>query len=179
MILSFGVFLAAVAACLIVGYPLVWALLLGLGLFFALGLRRGFSARVLAAMAWKQGREALIVVPVFLLIGVVTALWRASGTISFFLYYGLRGIAPGFFLLAAFLLSAALSFALGTSYGVTGTAGVVLITLAAPAVWTWRWQQGRSSPGRTLATAAPLCPPVLRWWRPALRRGSMTTCGKC
>ena len=97
MILSFGVFLAAVAACLIVGYPLVWALLLGLGLFFALGLRRGFSARVLAAMAWKQGREALIVVPVFLLIGVVTALWRASGTISFFLYYGLRGIAPGFF----------------------------------------------------------------------------------
>ena len=32
MILSFGVFLAAVAACLIVGYPLVWALLLGLGL---------------------------------------------------------------------------------------------------------------------------------------------------
>jgi NhaC family Na+:H+ antiporter len=30
----------------------------------------------------------------------------------------------------AFLLSAALSFALGTSYGVTGTAGVVLITLA-------------------------------------------------
>ena len=56
MILSFGVFLAAVAACLIVGYPLVWALLLGLGLFFALGLRRGFSARVLAAMAWKQGR---------------------------------------------------------------------------------------------------------------------------
>ena len=57
MILSFGVFLAAVAACLIVGCPLVWALLLGLGLFFALGLRRGFSARVLAAMAWKQGRE--------------------------------------------------------------------------------------------------------------------------
>ena len=167
MILSFGVFLAAVAACLIVGYPLVWALLLGLGLFFALGLRRGFSARVLAAMAWKQGREALIVVPVFLLIGVVTALWRASGTISFFLYYGLRGIAPGFFLLAAFLLSAALSFALGTSYGVTGTAGVVLITLArsggvdlamaAGAILSGAYFGDRCSPMSSCATLVAAC----------------------
>ena len=167
MILSFGVCLAAVAACLIVGYPLVWALLLGLGLFFALGLRRGFSARVLAAMAWKQGREALIVVPVFLLIGVVTALWRASGTISFFLYYGLRGIAPGFFLLAAFLLSAALSFALGTSYGVTGTAGVVLITLArsggvdlamaAGAILSGAYFGDRCSPMSSCATLVAAC----------------------
>jgi NhaC family Na+:H+ antiporter len=126
----FAVFLAAVAACLATGHSLLWALLLGLALFYGLGLRRGYSHRALAAMAWKKGRDAMIVVPVFLLIGTVTALWRSSGTIAFFLYYGLRGIAPGFFLLMAFLLSATLSFALGTSYGVTGTAGVVLITLA-------------------------------------------------
>lgn len=130
MILCFAIFLAAVVLCLATSHSLIWALLLGLALFFGLGLRRGFSAGVLAAMAWKKGREALIVVPVFLLIGTVTALWRSSGTIAFFLYYGLRGIPPGLFVLMAFLLSAALSFALGTSYGVTGTAGVVLITLA-------------------------------------------------
>jgi NhaC family Na+:H+ antiporter len=129
-ILCFAVFLAAVVACLATGHSLLWALLLGLALFYGLGLRRGYSHQALAAMAWKKGRDAMIVVPVFLLIGTVTALWRSSGTIAFFLYYGLRGIAPGFFLLMAFLLSAALSFALGTSYGVTGTAGVVLITLA-------------------------------------------------
>jgi len=130
MILCFAIFLAAVVLCLATSHSLIWALLLGLALFFGLGLRRGFSAGALAAMAWKKGREALIVVPVFLLIGTVTALWRSSGTIAFFLYYGLRGIPPGLFVLMAFLLSAMLSFALGTSYGVTGTAGVVLITLA-------------------------------------------------
>nr|WP_300025437.1 Na+/H+ antiporter NhaC family protein [Oscillibacter sp.] len=115
--------------CLSTGHTLLWALTLGLGLFFALGLRRGFSPRALFSMAWQKGRESLIVVPVFLLIGVVTALWRASGTISFFLYYGLQGISPAFFVLMAFLLSALLSFALGTSFGVVGTAGLVLITL--------------------------------------------------
>ncbi len=130
MIGCFAVFLAAVAACLALGRSLLWALLLGLALFYALGRRRGFPAAELARMAWRKGREALIVAPVFLLIGTVTALWRASGTIAFFLYYGLRAIPPALFLLTAFLLPAALSFVLGTSYGVTGTAGVVLIALA-------------------------------------------------
>lgn len=130
MILCFALFLAAVVACLVTGRSLIWAILWGLCLFFALGLRRGYSARNLAAMAWKKGKNALIVVPVFLMIGMVTGLWRSSGTISFFLYHGLKGIDPNWFVLMAFLLSAGLSFALGTSYGVCGTAGVVLMTLA-------------------------------------------------
>jgi len=130
MILCFALFMAAVVACLVIGKSLVWAILWGLCLFFALGLRRGYSSRELFAMAWKKGKSALIVVPVFLMIGMVTGLWRSSGTISFFLYYGLKGIDPTWFVLMAFLLSAALSFALGTSYGVCGTAGVVLMTLA-------------------------------------------------
>lgn len=130
MWLCFVLFLGAVAACLATGHSLIWALLAGLVLFSLLGLRRGFGVRALAAMAWAEGKKALIVVPVFLLIGTVTALWRASGTIAFFLHYGLRSIPPASFLLMAFLLSAALSFALGTSFGVVGTAGVVLITLA-------------------------------------------------
>ena len=43
-------FLGAVAACLTLGVSLMWALLLGLGLFFALGLRRGYPAGALCAM---------------------------------------------------------------------------------------------------------------------------------
>lgn len=130
MIISFLLFLAAVLLCLVGNCSLIWALLLGLGLFFGLGLRHGFGPGELCRMAWKKGRESLIVVPVFLLIGTVTALWRSAGTISFFLCYGLRAVTPSLFLLTAFLLTALLSFALGTSYGVTGTAGIVLITLA-------------------------------------------------
>ena len=167
MIGCFAAFLAAVVLCLVTGHSLIWALLAGLGLFFALGLRRGFGAGALAAMAWEKGRESLIVVPVFLLIGAVTALWRASGTISFFLYYGLGGISPRWFVLAAFVLSAALSFALGTSYGVTGTAGVVLITLArsggvslavtAGAVLSGAYFGDRCSPMSSCATLVAAC----------------------
>ena len=190
MLLCFGVFLAGVMACLILGRSLIWALLLGLALFSLLGLKKGFTPRQLAAMAWHQGRDSLIVVPVFLLIGMVTALWRASGTISFFLYYGLEGLRPASFLLVAFLLSAVLSFALGTCYGVTGTAGVVLITLARsggalPAhrrpyrAWTWPSPPAPFCPAPTSGTAVPLCPPAPRWWRPARGQSFTKTSGRC
>lgn len=167
MLFCFGVFLAGVVACLVLGRSLIWALLLGLALFSLLGLKKGFTPRQLAAMAWRQGRDSLIVVPVFLLIGMVTALWRASGTISFFLYYGLEGLRPASFLLVAFLLSAVLSFALGTCYGVTGTAGVVLITLArsggvdlavtAGAILSGAYFGDRCSPMSSCATLVAAC----------------------
>ena len=167
MIGCFAVFLAGVVACLAAGRSILWSLLRGLALFFGLGMRRGFTARQLAAMAWKEGRESLIVVPVFLLIGTVTALWRASGTISFFLYYGLKGISPALFVLVAFLLSSVLSFALGTSFGVTGTAGVVLITLArsggvdlavtAGAILSGAYFGDRCSPMSSCATLVAAC----------------------
>lgn len=167
MLFCFGVFLAGVVVCLVLGHSLIWALLLGLALFSLLGLKKGFTPRQLAAMAWHQGRDSLIVVPVFLLIGMVTALWRASGTISFFLYYGLEGLRPASFLLVAFLLSAVLSFALGTCYGVTGTAGVVLITLArsggvdlavtAGAILSGAYFGDRCSPMSSCATLVAAC----------------------
>ena len=167
MAACFGVFLAAVAVCLATSHSLIWALLLGLVLFFILGLRRGFSVREMASMAWGKGRESLIVVPVFLLIGTVTALWRSSGTIAFFLYYGLRSISPSWFILMAFLLCTALSFALGTSFGVVGTAGVVLITLArsggvdlsitAGAIISGAYFGDRCSPMSSCATLVAAC----------------------
>ncbi len=128
--LCFALFLTAVIACVLTGASLLWALGLGFALFFLLGLRRGYPPKALLAMAWSKGRDAMIVVPVLLLIGMVAALWRSSGTIAFFLYHGLRSIPPAWFLLMVFLLSAVLSFALGTSFGVCGTAGVVLMALA-------------------------------------------------
>lgn len=130
MIFCFAAFLAAVVGCVATGRNILWALWLGIVLFSALALKRGHSPRAIAAMAWKKGKTSLVVVPVFFFIGMVTGLWRSSGTISYFLYYGLRSIPPWAFLLMAFVLSAVLSFALGTSFGVVGTGGIVLITMA-------------------------------------------------
>lgn len=130
MAASFAVFLAVVLFSAVAGWNLLWALLFGIALFSAIALRRGHSLRAVAAMAWVKGRTALVVIPVLLIIGTVTGLWRASGTIACFLYHGLSSISPTWFVLMAFLLSAAMSFLLGSAFGVASTAGVVLITIA-------------------------------------------------
>ena len=70
------------------------------------------------------------VIDIYLLIGAITALWRSAGTIGFFIYHGLQIITPQMFLLVAFLLTSFISYALGTSFGVVGTVGVILMALA-------------------------------------------------
>ena len=130
MIACFAIFLAGVLTCALRGISLIYPLSLGVVMFFLLGRRKGYPTRDLLRMGWAKGKNALVIVPVLLLIGVVTALWRASGTIAFFLYHGLQGISPPLFVLMAFLLTSLLSFMLGTSFGVIGTGGVILITLA-------------------------------------------------
>ena len=130
MIFCFVLFLAGVLTCALLNISLIYPLSLGVVMFFCLGRSRGYAAKDLLRMGWAKGNNALVIVPVLLLIGVVTALWRSSGTIAFFLYHGLQGIAPPLFVLMAFLLTTLLSFMLGTSFGVIGTGGVILITLA-------------------------------------------------
>ena len=136
---AFVLFLGAMLFCLARGFALYWALALALALFFAVGLRRGHGARALARMAWSKMPQTMIVLRILFLIGILTGLWRSCGTIAFFIYYGIRAVYPPLFVLLAFLLSALLSYALGTSFGVASTAGVVLMALArsggvAPAV---------------------------------------------
>ena len=126
----FVVFFAMVAGCLAFRLPVAWALLGGLILFWLLGWRRGFSNRALWGMAWAKCKKSLIVVTVIALIGVITGLWRASGTIAYCVVRGVELVTPRLFLVVSFLLCAALSYVLGTSYGVSSTMGVILMTLA-------------------------------------------------
>ena len=123
-------FFALLIFCLITGAKIAWALLAGLGLFWLYGRRQGFSHRQLWEMAWAELRKALIVVSVVFLIGIITGLWRSGGTIAFAIVKGMELVTPNLFLLIAFLLSAALSYVLGTSFGVASTMGVILMALA-------------------------------------------------
>ena len=126
----FLLFFAMVAAALAAGLSVAWALLGGLVLFWLLGLRQGFSNRQLWEMAWNKCRKSLIVVTVIALIGVITGLWRLSGTIAYCIVKGVELVTPRLFLVTGFLLCAALSYVLGTSYGVSSTMGVILMALA-------------------------------------------------
>ena len=130
ILICFALFLAGVVTGLVCNWPPVVAVAWGLLLFALLGLSRGYSLKSLWAMSWKEGKKMLIVLRILTLIGIITGLWRVGGTIAYIIYYGLQFITPPLFILVAFLLPSLISYALGTSFGVVGTIGVILMVLA-------------------------------------------------
>ena len=139
LVIAFIIFIASMIFMLITGHSMVWALLIGLLLFTGIGLKQlmekenlgaGKGIKELSSSSWGSIRDSLIVIEVMLIIGLITAAWRISGTITIFVYYGMKVIVPPLFLIIAFLLSCLLSYALGTSFGVAGTVGVIFMALA-------------------------------------------------
>lgn len=130
LLIAFLVFLVSMVAAIFTGYSMIIALLVGLAAFSAAAVSKGFGLRELYSMALDGAKGSLIVIEVMCVIGFVTASWRVSGTITIFVYYGMKIITPSLFLIIAFLLSCLLSYALGTSFGVAGTVGVIFMTLA-------------------------------------------------
>ena len=109
---------------------IIAGLVLALGVFSALAVRMGFSPRRVLQMARVGAHTAMPIVVILLTIGMVTGSWRGAGTIVGFVDYGVRLITPRLFLLVAFLVTCVMSYALGTSFGVAGTAGVIFMALA-------------------------------------------------
>lgn len=107
-----------------------FALLAGFFAFAFIAWKRKFSVKAIAGMAWIGGGKALHVIRVLVLIGGLTSLWMASGTVPGIIYYGITYLNPKYFLLYAFLISSLVSFLLGTSLGTASTIGVALALIA-------------------------------------------------
>lgn len=144
------------------GWSIAIALFVGLIAFILTGVHRNFGFRDLLGMVYKGGRTSFVVLKILTLIGLLTALWRASGTIAFFAYYGISMITPEMFIVVTFLITMILSFALGTSFGIAGTVGVMMMVLArsggvneaitAGAVMSGAYFGDRCSPASSSAT---------------------------
>lgn len=130
LIIAFGVFMVLMIACIIADISVVAALIGGFVCFFAVAVARKYKARQVLIMSAQGVKTSWVVLKLLFIIGCLTALWRASGTIAFFVYYGMEIITPQAFLIIAFLLTALMSYFLGSSFGVTSTAGVMLMILA-------------------------------------------------
>lgn len=115
---------------LVLNISMVYPLLIGFLLFSALAKRMGYSPKQILSFAGSSLKDSFIVIRIMLVIGCLIGLWRQSGTIAYFVSFGVSLIPAWGFLLAAFLLTAIMSFAIGTSFGVTATAGVILISIA-------------------------------------------------
>ncbi len=133
LIAAFVCFVAAMIVCLAMGKTIVIALCIGFAAFTIVGRAKGHRIRDVLNMAWGSIKDTVIVVEIWLMIGLLTGLWRASGTITYFVYYGVLLIKPPLFIIMAFVMCCVLSYVLGTSFAVSGTLGVMLMALAGSA----------------------------------------------
>lgn len=112
------------------GHFIAYPLLITLGIISTTLIRRDFSPKALATMGLLGSRQAFPVIKILLLIGAVTAVWMAAGTVPAIVSYGIRWINPHGFILAAFLLTSLVSLLLGTSFGAASTIGIALMIMA-------------------------------------------------
>lgn len=130
LFIVFIIFIICMAGSIALGLSMLLPLAVGFFLFAGLALRRGFPLSEILGYAKGSFKDSFIVVGILLIIGCLTGIWRQSGTVAYFVTLGISLIPPQLFLLAAFLLAAFMSYAIGTSFGVTATAGVILISIA-------------------------------------------------
>jgi len=74
--------------------------------------------------------DVLPAILILLAIGMLIATWVLSGTIPYLVFWGVRFISPQWLVLTAFLATALMSLATGTSWGSAGTIGVALMGTA-------------------------------------------------
>lgn len=126
------VLFAAGTAILEVGRELLVVAMLG-----AAAIAAGVAVRV--GKTWDDvqratGEKLASVLPAILIllaIGMLIATWVASGTIPLLVSAGLQLVEPQYLVLTAFLATAVMSLATGTSWGSAGTLGVALMSMAA------------------------------------------------
>lgn len=116
--------------CVIFNISIVYAMLAGLVLFLIYARKKGFNYKELYEMSISGVRTTKSILFIFMLIGMLTALWRASGTIPAIIYYSSNLIHPSSFILIAFLLNACVSILTGTAFGTAATMGVICMTIA-------------------------------------------------
>ncbi len=126
LIFSFVLLLVSVAQGIFIAYPL----LLTLAILISVYIRRGFQLKSLLQMAFIGSQKSFSVLSILLLIGAVTAVWMAAGTVPALVYYGLKLINPQYFVLSVFILTSFVSLLLGTSFGTVSTTGIALMVMA-------------------------------------------------
>lgn len=123
-------FCASLILCIMADASILWALTAGLIIFILDGLKKGFSPKELLQTALSGVMEARNVLITFFLIGILTALWRAAGTIPAIICCSAALIHPAVFLLMTFILNCAVSVLTGTAFGTAATMGVICATMA-------------------------------------------------
>lgn len=93
------------------------------------GLVRGYKFGALMKMSVSNLKAARNIVIVMLMVGAMTALWRAGGTIPYIVSLTSGALEPAVFLPVAFLMNSAISALTGTSVGTAATMGSICMSV--------------------------------------------------
>lgn len=129
-VVIFSLFAVSLACCVCLGVSLVYALGFGYALFFGYGLSRKIPPPELFRASLRGVRSVKNILALFLLIGMMTSLWRSAGTIPAIIDYSSRLIHPSVFVLMTFLLNCLVSVLTGTAFGTVATIGVICVSVA-------------------------------------------------
>lgn len=123
-------FAAMLVTGIVYGFPLLVALIAGWLLFFDYGLMRGFDVHELCRMSTRGLSDVMPVLCLFVLIGALTASWRAAGTIPAIICWSVRVVSPTTVVPASFLLCCVMSLLTGSSFASAATTGVICMAIA-------------------------------------------------
>lgn len=123
-------FVGALFGCVALGQSILIALVFGFFLLFFYGIYKKHSVREMLSLAFSGIKTVRNILINFVLIGIITAVWRAGGTIPYIVYHATKVCDPSAMVLICFLLCALISFLTGTAFGTSATMGVICITIA-------------------------------------------------
>lgn len=129
-ILTILLFCAGLVLCLVFNASVVWALTFGIFVFSGYAKYKKFTFKEIIQMLLTGISTVKRILFVFVLIGILTAVWRSAGTIPVIISSSVKLIKPASFLTACFLLCCAVSFLTGTSVGSAATMGVICMSVS-------------------------------------------------
>lgn len=141
-LLVIGLFVAVLILCLVFDAGIICALTAGYVIFFVYALKKGFRPRDIAVMSLKGMSKVKNILITFIFIGMLTALWRASGTIAEIITLCAGAIPPAMFIMLSFLLTSLVSFLMGTAFGSSATAGIVCMSMGSAMGLSPFWMGG-------------------------------------
>lgn len=155
-ILTVLVLIAFITLMLTVGKaPIVVVMILAWLVLVPFALYLGYSMHETEKFALDLIKPAIGVIALLIAVGGMVSIWLCAGTVPALIYWGLKIISPGAFLLVAFILTSIVALPTGTSWGTVATIGVAMmgvgLGLGLPAGVVAR---RRSSPALTSATAS-------------------------
>lgn len=124
------IFVLILVGCIIADVSILVALAAGYFLFAFYSLKKGFSLKSILRMSVEGVLSAKNILITFMLIGILTALWRASGTIPAIVCYSMKIVRADIFIVLTFLLNCLVSFLTGTAFGTAATMGCICMTVA-------------------------------------------------